>query len=187
MPPIKPATVTELPQAASTLQQNLAGLHDTLSRIRQQNRDATLQPLIAEGLSRCAVLRQHLDRLNVQQAEPEQIVDVQTFQRLMALAGPSTALELLDQLVLDLEAALRAIVVATQVQDWAGVRNECHVLIAVGGSIGAHHVHMNAEQLHRAATAGDAPSITALAPSLIRRLQTLLAFVQHEQQRRRAP
>lgn len=187
MPQVNQAMVTELPHVAGTLQQNLAGLHETLSRIGHQNKDAALQPLIAESLSRCAMLRQHLDRLNTTQTGPEQIVDAQVFQRLMALAGPATALELLDQLVIDLDAAREAVAAATPVQDWPTVRSQCHVLIAVAGSIGAHHVQTNAEQLHRAATASDATAATALAATLIHRLQALLAYVQHEQQARQAP
>jgi hypothetical protein len=179
-----PSSNLDLSHGPLALQQNLAALHDTLVRLNQQNRDTALQPLIADSLSRCGVLRQHLERLQGAQPGPEPIVDVQVFQRLMVLAGPVTALDLLDQLTLDLRAVQAKILLATPAQNWAVLCGQCHILIAVAGSIGAVHVQVNAEQLHKAATAQVGADVADLSAALTARLEALLAFVQNERQTR---
>jgi hypothetical protein len=181
---VPPSSNLDLSHGPLALQQNLAALHDTLVRLNQQNRDAALQPLIADSLSRCGVLRQHLERLHGAQGGPEPIVDAQVFQRLMVLAGPVTALDLLDQLTLDLRAVQAKILLATPAQNWAVLCGQCHILIAVAGSIGAVHVQVNAEQLHKAATAQVGADVADLSAALIARLEALLAFVQNERQTR---
>jgi HPt (histidine-containing phosphotransfer) domain-containing protein len=180
MPLSKPTPTGDTPALSPALLQNLAALHDTLSRLGLQNRDASLQPLIADSLSRCVMLRKYLDRMSAGQAGPEPIADAQVFQRLMALAGPSTAIELLDQLQVDLDEARAALVAALPAQNWATLRAKCHVLIAVAGSIGAFSVQTNAEHLHAAATREDADAVTMLVSEIDRRLLSLIGFVQDE-------
>lgn len=160
--------------------QQFAALQDAIDHLAQQNRDPALQPLIAAVSDRCASLAAHFDRLATAQCEPEDIVDAQVFERLMALAGPATAMELLDQLLVDLEAVHRALTTANPDSDWDVFRSQCHVLIAVAGAIGAHSVQTGAEDLHSAAMDHHAPSVAARQKALLGRLQVLLAFVRDE-------
>lgn len=173
------------PPGAVRLQQNLQALHDTLSRIGTQNKDPAQQPLIAEAVALCALIRQQFDRMSTPQSGPEPIVDAKVFQRLMALAGPSTALELLDQLMLDLGAATTAVSAAVPTLDKAALRAQCHILIAVAGSIGAVSVQADAEKLHQAVQSDVTPHITAIAARLLDRLHALLAYVQDERHARK--
>lgn len=183
----KPAIVAEIPPVSATLLVHLEALHATLSQIAQQNKDKALDALTAESLSQCAALRNQLGRLSLTAPAPEPIVDAQVFQRLMALAGPATAVELLDQITLDLGAARAIIVVSTPLGNWQNLRNQCHILIAVAGSIGATHVQMTAEQVYGAAAAADADMCGALTKKLILRLDALLVFVAEERESRMAP
>ncbi|MGL4320898.1 MAG: hypothetical protein ACRCS3_08550 [Paracoccaceae bacterium] len=164
--------------------QQFAALQNTISQLARQNRDPALQPLIAEAAARCASLATHFDRLGAAQSKAEEIVDAQVFERLMALAGPSTAIELLDQLLIDLDTVQRALAGANPATDWDIMRNQCHVLIAVAGAIGAQTVQSGADSLHNAALNHDARSAMAMRNALLAQLQVLMAFVRDERKAR---
>ncbi len=174
-------------RGATRLQQNLHDLHNTLSRIMVQNQDSSLQPLIAETVSLCILVRQQFDRMSNTQSGPDPIVDAKVFQRLMALAGPATALDLLRQLMLDLDAVTTAIAAAAPTLNKAAFRAQCHILIAVAGSIGAVSVQTDAEHLHRAMQNNDEPRMTLVLDVLLQRLSALMAYVQDELHTRTPP
>jgi HPt (histidine-containing phosphotransfer) domain-containing protein len=181
--------VTQSPLPADTIKdhaarRSLSALQDALATIDTMNADPALRPLIAKSLSHCAQLDQYFARLLVTPPETEKIVDMQVFERLMMLAGPNTMPELLDQLLLDLKSAKSAIATAAPQLDWQSLRNQCHILIAVAGSIGATAVLRNSERLQTAAHAEDAAGTGPEAKALLARLQTLIAFVQRERHAR---
>jgi HPt (histidine-containing phosphotransfer) domain-containing protein len=180
MPDAPPLSSPDPSPDAARLQRNLHALHDTLSRIGAQNNDLALQPLIAETVSLCRLVRRQVDQMTTPHAGPDAIVDAKVFQRLMALAGPTTALDLLHHLLADLGAATTAIAAAVQPLDKAVLRAQCHILIAVAGSIGAVSVQSDAEHLHKAAQNDDAPQMAVMSAHLLRRLAALLAYVQDE-------
>jgi hypothetical protein len=172
------------PRRDAKARADLSALHDTLALIEGRNADPELRPLIEESLSYCLTLDQYLGRLVGTASDTE--VDYQVFERLMVLAGPTTMMELLDQLLIDLSAAQTAITQAGPRLDWQVLRHQCHVLVAVAGSIGAIPVLRNSEQLQVAIHASDAADVEVQAKALLKRLQTLVAFVEGERQRRAA-
>jgi hypothetical protein len=176
----KAATLTNLPEVFSGLQAKVEALQETLLQIAQQNNDTALDPAIAKGASECAALRDELYRLAAARSVPDPVIDARVLQRLIALAGPVTTIELLDQIMADLSAAHAGIVAAAPVQDWKGLRSQCHIVIAVAGSIGAEPVQIMAEHLHHAAVTAEAETTSALAPKLLARLESLMHFVQSE-------
>jgi two-component system, OmpR family, aerobic respiration control sensor histidine kinase ArcB len=174
------------PRHETKARASLSALQEALALIEGRNTDPALHALIKESLSHCASLEQYLGRLVGAASDSEATVDLQVFERLMVLAGPTTMLELLDQLLIDLHAAQKAIAQAGPQLDWQILRNQCHVLIAVAGSIGALPVLQNSEKLQSTAHAENAADAALQIKSLLRRLQVLIAFVQNERQQRAA-
>jgi hypothetical protein len=169
---------------ASPILQQLNALQDAVTHLAQQNHDPALQPIIEKVNTLCASLAQHFDYLSTAHFGPDEIVNAQVFERLMALAGPATAIELLDQLQIDLKAAQHALETANPERDWDHLRSQCHVLVAIAGSIGARRVQTGAEDLHNAAMKQDVRSVSAIRKTLISHLQSLLSFVREERQAR---
>jgi HPt (histidine-containing phosphotransfer) domain-containing protein len=187
MPRSLSSSPTGVAPQTTAARQTLTALQNTLTRIGNANADPTLRPLIAEGFSRCAQLEQYFDHYFACTSGSHGIVDLQVFERLMLLAGPETARELLDQLRADLGSAQTALVAATQPGDWTAVRAQCHVLIAIAGSIGATSLQHEAERLQAAIHQADPVEIARLTTSLQVRLAVLISFVQAERLTRAAP
>jgi hypothetical protein len=179
-----PSALPERASLAKPVMQHLDALRDTIASLTLQNHDPALQPLIAEATAHCAAIALHFDWLNTAQFAPGDSVDAQVFERLMALAGPATTMELLDQLLIDLDAVRQALAAADTAKDWDILRNQCHVLIAIAGAIGAHGVQTGAENLHSAAVATDARMAHGIRQTLLAQLQSLLSFVRDERQAR---
>lgn len=173
--------MTDQTQPAQRLKQTIAGLRDVLHRIGSQNTDTTLAPLIADAIARAGLAHQLVAGVApLEKAALPFIVDQKVFQRLMILAGPETAMELLNQLLLDLRAAQMAMNCAAPLHDWPAVRKNCHVLIAIAGSIGATPVMTSAEAVHRAVQRSDDAAAAAEVGNLLHLLQGLITFVQDE-------
>jgi HPt (histidine-containing phosphotransfer) domain-containing protein len=178
---------TEPSQGTQAARQCLVDLHDTLSRIDSTNCDPALNPLIRKGLADCAQLNDVLDRLFTPHVDMESPVDMQVFERLMLLAGPATAIELLDQLLADLHAAHSAITAALPQQDWPALRQQSHVLIAVAGSVGAQAVQQSAEHVQTAVREGRTDAATGHSRTVLALLKSLILFVQTERRARTLP
>ncbi len=166
---------------STTARQCLTELHAALARIGEDNTDTALRPLIVQSLSHCAVLARYFDRPPSPPDAAAAVVDAKVFERLMLLAGPETARELLDQLLVDLGSAQAAIAGTSQQIDWNILRMQCHILVAVAGSVGATQVLRQAELLRAAAQHFDTDAAPRLMADLLQQLQALIAFVRVEQ------
>lgn len=163
--------------------QQVMALQDALARIAAQNSDPGLQGLISDAAGRCQMLRRTLDLRGPNTGWQESAVDAQVFERLMALAGPVTAVELLDQLLVDLRAVAGKL---ASPPDLPIIQGQCHILIAVAGAVGARRVQTDAECLHEAAHRSDMAAVDQLIPGVLIRLAALIAFVAAERAVRHA-
>jgi len=129
-----------------------------------------------------AMIAAALDRIELRRtslaAEPGLRDDPARLDRLLALAGPADAVELLTRFETDLAETARRIATALAANDAAALRAASHVLIAVAGSLGALGVeaqarHLNAEA-HRAGPGPDAaPGLAAAAEAALAGIATL--------------
>lgn len=83
-------------------------------------------------------------------AEDPPELDRKQFDRLLSLAGPAGAAELLTRLISDLSRVERSLVGALALPDLVTIGAEAHVLIAVAGAVGAQRLLAEAEGLNAA-------------------------------------
>lgn len=107
------------------------------------------------------------------QIEPSQ------FQQLLEMAGPQIAAELLDRLQNDLRAAERGLLAASHGPDWAAVRRQSHVVIALAGTAGASFLHQLAQALNDLAhqPLPDRGTFHTLLPQALEQLDMLIHFI----------
>ncbi|MDR7125745.1 hypothetical protein [Pseudotabrizicola sp. 4114] len=105
-------------------------------------------------------------------------VDRSVFDALMAMAGPEVAPELVAQMAADLRAVRVALAVALDGMDWAGIRSQTHVLVALAGSAGARGLEQGSQALNLAAHETDALRVRALGPGILTGLDGLIRFVE---------
>lgn len=105
-------------------------------------------------------------------------VDRSTFDALMALAGPEVAPELVAQMAADLRAVAEALAEGLAASDWAAVRAQTHVLVALAGSAGARGLEQASQALNLAAHEADAIRVRALGPGVLAGLDGLIRFVE---------
>ena len=77
------------------------------------------------------------------------------FDRLLALAGPSSAPGLVAQFLADLDEVAARLDAGFGAADATALRKASHVLIALAGTVGAADLTDAARRLHAAASAGD--------------------------------
>lgn len=99
------------------------------------------------------------------------------FDRLMAIAGPEHSAELLHRLTLDLESVLERLEAALPAPDWAELRAQTHILVALAGAVGARRLQYMAEAVNGLSGSGGTPMLDRLMPPLFGQLRTLIAFV----------
>ena len=174
-------------QTVISAQQCLFALQQSLTSLARLNTNMQLAPLINESLSQCARLDDYVDRLVATQSTDDTCVEPSIFEGLMTLAGPETAIELLDQMLIDLQQGHQAIELAWPLDDRIGLRSQCHMLIAVAGAIGATTVQTNADHLNRATLYADKYALALKVAQLLAPLQALLSFVQRERRARGTP
>jgi CheY-like chemotaxis protein len=102
---------------------------------------------------------------------------VAQFDRLLEVAGPEAAPELLRRLLEDLRHVERQIHRALAGPDWPELRAQTHVLIALAGAVGAIRLQHAAEALNAVAHRRDAAGLGTLAPPLLALLDDLIHFV----------
>lgn len=105
-------------------------------------------------------------------------VDRSVFDALMAMAGPEVAPELVAQMAADLRAVGGALTRGLAGLDWAEIRGQTHVLVALAGSAGARRLEQAAQALNMAAHEADVPRARALAPGILAGLEQLIRFVE---------
>ena len=118
-------------------------------------------------------------------AEPGPL-DPARLERLLDLAGPEVAGELLDRLIDDLGTAARGIAAAAPARDGSGLRSHTHVLISLAGAVGADRLQRLAEALNLAAHATDVPAIDRLGAEAGEELARLVALIEDLRRQRRA-
>ena len=127
-----------------------------------------------------ALVAQAADDLRALQAvllmAPPTDIDMVVFEQLLSLAGPKVTPELLSQLQKDLTVIAEALPAALEKRDWAVVRAQTHVLMALAGSVGARSVQEASLRLNRAAHGAD-PSAEELGRQTLAGLAALRGFI----------
>lgn len=104
-------------------------------------------------------------------------MDPGQFDRLLEVAGPQGSRELLTRLAEDLRLCERQIVAALPAPDWAELRSQTHVLIALAGAVGARRLQHRAEAANVAAHRRDRDAVAAQGDGLVALLDRLIHFV----------
>ncbi|MCB2126700.1 MAG: response regulator [Rhodobacteraceae bacterium] len=135
---------------------------------------------IANALGR----RQNAEVGAMATAGADHTFDRSTFDRLIEVAGPDSALELLDRLAADLGKCERSLGAGLGDQDSLAVRAETHVLIALAGAVGAVRLQTLAEVLNAAAHRHDPSAFDRFGAEAMSQLDRLIRFVTEERARR---
>lgn len=106
-------------------------------------------------------------------------IDPAQFDRLLAMAGPATAAELMDRLLEDLRGSERRLTAARSGPDWASIQAQTHILIAIAGTAGGFRLQHLAEKLNQLAQEPQqqGQSMATLWPDIMAELHRLIAFV----------
>lgn len=104
-------------------------------------------------------------------------VDEGRFRRLLEIAGPDTANELVHRLHVDLKSTRERLDEAMAGTDWVEIRAQTHVLMSLAGTVGAGGLQRLSEALNAAAHQRDRDQAAGLRTELLMRLDGLLAFV----------
>jgi CheY-like chemotaxis protein/anti-sigma regulatory factor (Ser/Thr protein kinase) len=110
--------------------------------------------------------------------------DKAVFDRLLNIAGPEGRQELLDRLCADLRRTERGLVSGLGNMDFAAVRSDTHVLIALAGAVGAARLQALATALNAASHRRERSEIGALGPDTLLQTDRLIHFVEREVARR---
>lgn len=115
-------------------------------------------------------------------AEWDGLWDRSALRRLLGMAGPEAANEILHHLRADLHSACEGLSVALASRDGAGLHRAAHVLIALCGTVGATALCGLAERLHQMVDGITTAPDEALphASALIRGVATLCAALLDE-------
>jgi HPt (histidine-containing phosphotransfer) domain-containing protein len=108
------------------------------------------------------------------------LYDRDTLRHLLGIAGPQGAVELLSRLRADLRATHRELADGLARADMPVIRAKTHVLISLAGAIGARELQTQSEQMNDAAHRRDAPTLQALGPQALSRLERLIEAVSRE-------
>ena len=139
----------------------------------------------ALGQSISALLSPDSEMVQIPSAENQQSrLDDTRFQRLLEIAGPQGAQELLSRLTDDLENVQEQMRLAVQEKDQAGLRAHTHVLISLAGAVGADQLHSLAQVLNSAAHKMDHSAIARLGDEAFGDISRLLDFIASEREKR---
>ena len=114
-------------------------------------------------------------------------MDRSVFDALLEMAGPEVAPELVAQMSADLRAVSVALSAALKTEDWAEIRAQTHVLVALAGAAGADGLEQACQQLNRAVHGPDAVAIAQLGPMVMAGLDILIDFVDRACDGKHAP
>lgn len=101
-------------------------------------------------------------------------LDDSALARLLGMAGPDHARELLHSLDTDLRTAADGIAAAIDPGDWPVLRQHAHVLVALSGAIGAVRVQADADLLGQIARMQDRAALRQIGPGMLARLDALI-------------
>ena len=100
-----------------------------------------------------------------------------SLQRLMELAGPQMAQELVERLGADLDAVAQALRAAGAAGDWTALGAQSHILIALAGAAGAPEVVSLAKALNRIAQKSDLAALRRTLPDCLGQIAALCARI----------
>lgn len=112
---------------------------------------------------------------DVRPSVPE--MDLDRFDRLMTIAGPTHAAELLFRLKTDLECVQDRLVGALALPDWTDIRSQTHILVALAGAVGAVRLQHLADELNRLAHSADVTGLPDATGTLLADIDALIQFV----------
>ncbi len=104
-------------------------------------------------------------------------MDLDRFDRLMAIAGATHARELLFRLHADLENVQDRLAAALVPPHWADLRSQTHILVALAGAVGAVRLQHLAGALNALAHSADDSGLPGTNPALMEDLGALIGFV----------
>jgi CheY-like chemotaxis protein/HPt (histidine-containing phosphotransfer) domain-containing protein/anti-sigma regulatory factor (Ser/Thr protein kinase) len=164
-----PGLLSKLPVLAITAHTGQA-MQDA---IRAAGADAVLSKPVICPLALASAIAKAMGALGLPDIDPT------VFDRLLAMAGPQTAAELVDRFLEDLQAAERHLTAARHGPNWASIRAQTHVLIALAGTAGAHQLQGRAEQLNQLAHSDThkRDDLTPLFDETLQGLQAMILFV----------
>lgn len=105
-------------------------------------------------------------------------LDETTLLRLLDLAGPSDAPELMRRLIADVRGVAEGMMTGLETEDRAAMRKHSHVLLAIAGTIGAERIHALAALLNDCAKDTDCTHAKPHAIELMERLGALVRRLQ---------
>lgn len=129
-----------------------------------------------------AAIAMLLERAHVAEPRPEAITQSRTldsgrFSALLDIAGADGRAELLTRLLSDLNSVERGLVQGCAEPDYAMIRAQTHVLIAVSGAVGAERLMQAARLLNAAAHRRAAEGVKTHGPEVMALLDDLIHFV----------
>ncbi|AMY70671.1 ATP-binding protein [Frigidibacter mobilis] len=138
------------------------------------------------GLAIAAALARAEAHSAIDTVRPDETVelDLAQFERLMEIAGPDNAGELLDRLHSDLRKTERGLIAALSDTDRGAIRSATHVLIALAGAVGAERLQALAETVNAAAHRREDAPMKTLAAETLAQIDRLIEFVRREIDRR---
>lgn len=179
-----PAGITALAETRSTARGAVLALSgDLLSTRRAELAAAGADAVLALPLPAADVVVEALLAVRRGSAPDDEGFDPEKLLRLLDLAGPEVAGELLDRLDEDLETVDAVLSDAAPARDVPALRAQTHVLISLAGAVGAERLQHLAEDLNAAAHAGNEDAIDRLwsaAAPLLARLRAHVADVRAE-------
>ncbi len=104
-------------------------------------------------------------------------MDETGFDRMLGMAGPDLARDLVAQFGCDLADAAAQLFAALARGDMAGVRAAAHVLMALAGTAGQSALYVSAQGVHAAAVAQDASGAAAYEPELATGIDAMHAML----------
>ncbi|MFN3845221.1 MAG: hypothetical protein ACK4RZ_05270 [Paracoccaceae bacterium] len=152
-------------------EQHLKVLRESLAELAEMPLPAPARAKVARAQKAVAAL----DAANLHQEG----VDRSVFDALLLMAGPEVAPELVAQMSADLRAVSVALSKALAGPDWAEIRSQTHVLVALAGAAGARRLENAARTLNIAAHEEDGRTTRALGQTVINGLAALIGFVEN--------
>jgi two-component system, OmpR family, aerobic respiration control sensor histidine kinase ArcB len=170
--------------AAEDMQPLLSAVQQVLPYLRDMDMtglDAPLAQRLVALERACDVLHSQLRGADTSAPiTPDALLDRAVFDRLMDLAGPDAAHDLLDHLVEDLTGVRDGLEAAHHGPDWEGLRIQSHILIGLAGAVGAQTLQARAQDVNEVANQRASASLDPLLASLMPGLVGLIRFVQRQ-------
>ncbi|MGC1429134.1 MAG: ATP-binding protein [Albidovulum sp.] len=107
-----------------------------------------------------------------------------SFDHMIALAGPASASEFIDRLCKDLQNTRRDLIAGLADGDATLIRSQTHILVALAGAVGAERLQNLAQDMNTAANQGCLPTQETPDSEIIALLDQLILFVEQERRER---